>query len=244
VTVQPVPDDVRVMKNKLYTVGKLPSVKCAEPKIKPTSQANVLKYYQALLPCLNETWEPLVLKAGYPFRQPKLRTATAKTPTKCVGETTVSYYCPTDESISMLWQYDVKNYKQSPIGARGRMLDTLAHEYSHHVQTLTNIAISSRSRQGWMKTEAAKLEENRRYELQASCLGATFLGANQNSLGLRGNLLKSWEFDRKHSGDEYNPEKIRDHGSRKSQWAWTGPAFKSANPASCNTFTAPSAKVS
>jgi predicted metalloprotease len=225
-------------------VGKLASVKCVEPKVKPTTQATVQKYYEALLPCLNETWEPLVLKAGYPFRQPVLKMATLKSKSDCRGEITVAFYCSVNESINMLWQDDVKAYKKSPIVARGRMLDTMAHEYSHHIQRLTNISISSDSREGWMKTEAAKLEESRRLELQASCLGAAFLGANKNTLGIRGNLLLSWEWDRKHSGDEYNPAKVRDHGSRKSQWAWTGPAFKSTNPASCNTYTAPSAKVS
>lgn len=244
VTVQPVPDEVRVKKNKLYTVGKLPAVKCVEPKVKPNSQANVKKYYEALLPCLNETWEPLVLKAGYPFRQPKLNMATKKSKTACQGEISTAFYCGEDESINMLWQDDVKHYKQSPINARADMLDTMAHEYSHHVQMLTNIIISSQSREGWMKTEAAKLEESHRVELQASCLGATFLAANKNTLGLRGSLLQVWEYQSKHSGDEYNPAKKRDHGSRKSYWSWVGPAFKSANPASCNTFTAPPAKVS
>ncbi|GAA1558662.1 hypothetical protein GCM10009789_10120 [Kribbella sancticallisti] len=243
-TVQPVPDEVRVKQNKLYTVGRLASVKCAEPKVKPNSELNVLRYYRALLPCLNETWEPLVLEAGYPFRQPKLTVVTKKSPSQCTGEIDTAFYCGNDESINMDWQDDVKAFKRSELSARAWMLDTMAHEYAHHVQMLTNIAISSASREGWMKSPAAKLEENRRFELQATCLGAVFLGANKDSLGLRGLKLETWEYQTKHSGDQYNPKKIRDHGSRQNQWAWAGPAFKSANPASCNTFTAPAAKVS
>jgi hypothetical protein len=53
-----------------------------------------------------------------------------------------------------------------------------------------------------------------------------------------------WEYQIQHSGDEYDPKKVRDHGSRKNQWLWAGPAFKTTNPASCNTYTAPAAKVS
>jgi hypothetical protein len=75
-------------------------------------------------------------------------------------------------------------------------------------------------------------------------LSAAFVGANKESLGVTGLKLEVWQFQAKHSGDEYNPKKIRDHGSRKSQWYWAGPAFQTANPKSCNTFTAPAAKVS
>jgi predicted metalloprotease len=244
VTVQPVPDAVRVKQNKLYTVGKVPSVNCTEPAIKPNSQSAILRYYQALLPCLNNAWAPLVRKAGYPFRAPRLTLLSKQTSSSCTGETSIAYYCGADESINMDWQYDLKNYRQNPLGARTWMMNTLVHEYGHHVQFLTNISISSESREGWAKTEAAKLEETRRLELQATCLGAAFLGANKKSLGFTGEKLGTWKFQIQHSGDEYNPKKIRDHGSRKVQWTWAGPAFKSANPASCNTYTAPAARVS
>lgn len=112
VTVTPVPDEVRVKQNKLYAVGKVPSVNCAEPSIKPNSQAAVLKYYQALLPCLNRAWEPLVRKAGYPFRPPKLQLATTPAATSCDGMTDRSYYCGDDETISMQWKEFVDVYKK------------------------------------------------------------------------------------------------------------------------------------
>jgi predicted metalloprotease len=243
VTAPTVPDVVRLRKNKLYVVGKLPPVSCSEPKVKLTNSANVLRFYQAMLPCLNETWEPLVLKAGYPFRPPKLELVSKKA-SPCLGKSDLSFYCGMNETISMDGQQDLKDYRQDPITTRVRMMATLAHEYGHHVQMLTNILISSASREGWAKTKAEKLEWSRRKELQANCLSAVFLGANKKSLGIRGEKLRFWEWLEKHSGDEYNPKKIRDHGSRKSNWAWVGPAFKSANPASCNTYTASSAKVS
>ena len=244
VTVKPVPDAVRVKENKLYTVGRLASVNCKEPAIKPTTKEAVLKFYQAMLPCLNKTWAPLVRKAGYEFRAPKLVLFEKQLPSVCSGESDLAFYCGDDETITMRWQTDVKNYKLSKINARVDMMDTLAHEYGHHVQMLTHILISSTSREGWATTEAAKLEENRRLELQATCLSAAFVGANKKSLEVTGLKLEVWQFQAKHSGDEYNPKKIRDHGSRKSQWYWAGPAFKTANPKSCNTFTAPAAKVS
>jgi predicted metalloprotease len=244
VTVQPVPDAVRVKQNKLYAAGRLASVRCKEPAVKPTTKAAVLKFYQAVLPCLNQSWAPLVRKAGYEFRAPKLVMFEEQLPSACSGRTDLSFYCGGDETITMRWQDDVKNYRRDKSSARVSMLYTLAHEYGHHVQMLTHILISSDSREGWATTQAAKLEESRRLELQASCLGAAFLGANKQSLQFTGQKLKVWQFQARHSGDEYNPKKVRDHGSRKNHWLWTGPAFQTANPKSCNTFTAPPAKVS
>ena len=245
ITKTPVPDAVRVKQNKLYTVGRVPSVNCVEPKYKLDSQSNVLRYSSAVVLCLDQAWGPLVKKAEYPFRPAKTLLISKQQPSDCTGgEPSRAFYCGSDESVNIDWKWYVDHYKEDPLWARTDLLDTLAHEYGHHVQVLTNIAISSESREGWMKSQAGKLEENRRFELQASCLAAVFLGANKSSMGLTGEKLKMWEFQTQHSGDEYNPKKVRDHGSRKSQWLWAGPAFKSTNPASCNTFVAPAAKVS
>jgi predicted metalloprotease len=244
VTATPVPDAVRVKQNGLYKAGKVAAVNCQEPKLKPSTEVAVLRYYQALLPCLNRAWAPIVRKAGYEFRPPKL-VLWATGQGTCPGEPDdVAYYCSDGETITMRGDLDAKLFRQNPTFGRVDMMDTLAHEYGHHVQQLTNILISSHSREGWAKTPPAKLEENRRLELQATCLGAVFLGANKGALGLSGERLTMWEYHTQHSGDEYNPKKVRDHGSRKSQWAWSAPAFKSANPASCNTFVVPAAKVS
>ncbi|GAB2675393.1 neutral zinc metallopeptidase [Kribbella swartbergensis] len=245
VTVQPVPDLVRLRKNELYTVGKVPAVNCKEPAIKPNSQSAILRYYNAMLPCLNKAWEPVIRKAGYDFRPPKVVLQSNQAPAStCSGEAETAYYCSADESININWKNDLAGYKEDKLAARLWMMDTLAHEYGHHVQEMTEIITASFSRQGWAKTKAEKLEWARRRELQASCLAAVFLGANQKSLGLSGAKLDLWEWQVQHSGDEYNPKKVRDHGSRKSQWLWAGPAFKSASPASCNTFAAPASKVS
>jgi uncharacterized protein len=242
-TIQPVPDDVRVEKNKLYTVGKLPGVNCPLPKVKPNSKANALRFYQALMPCLTQTWEDLVLDADYPFRQPKLALASKGATGACGGEALdTAFYCPEDETIYMRWDQDVKNYKQTPLAVVD-IVRTVAHEYGHHVQTLTNILISSDSQAKRAASKAVKLEWSRRLELQASCLGATFISANQKTL-LAGNKLQFWKLLSKHLGDDPKKKKARDHGSPKSNLYWSDAGFKTGNPASCNTYTASAGKVS
>jgi hypothetical protein len=245
VTVTPVPDVVRLRQNKLYVAGKLASVSCKEPNIKPNSQSAILNYYKALLPCLNKAWEPLVRKAGYDFRSPRVVLQSNQVPSStCTGEAGTAFYCGGDETINIAWQEDLKYYKREPLAARVWMMDAMAHEYGHHVQMMTEMFTASLSREGWAKTDAEKLEWSRRAELQATCLGAAFLGANKKSMGFSGEKLRLWEWETQHSGDEYSPKKIRDHGSRKSQWLWAGSAFRSISPASCNTYSAPPKKVS
>lgn len=244
VTVKPVPDAVRVKQNKLYSAGRLASLNCKEPSVKPANKAAMLRFYRAVLPCLNRTWAPLVRKAGYEFREPTLVMYDKRARSACSGETDLAFYCGSDETITMQWARDLAIYKKDKLFARVSMMDTLAHEYGHHVQMLTHIMISSDSREGWATTKAAKLQERRRLELQASCFAASFLGANKKSLPLTGHRLNAWQYLARHSGDEYNPSKVRDHGSRKNNWLWAEPAFQSANPKSCNTFAAPAARVS
>jgi predicted metalloprotease len=245
VTASVVPDLVRLRQNEIYAAGKLATVSCKEPAIKPDSQSAILRYYRALAPCLDKAWAPVLKKSGYPFRAPKVVLQSSQnTAASCTGEEDVAFYCPADESIYVSWKEDAKFYKKDPLAARVWMIDTMAHEYGHHVQNLTEMLTAAWSREGWAKTKAEELEWSRRTELQASCFGAAFLGANKKALGLTGRKLDLWEWEVQHSGDEYNPKKIRDHGSRKNYWLWSEPAFKSADPKLCNTFTAPSAKVS
>ncbi|MER7244373.1 neutral zinc metallopeptidase [Kribbella sp. NPDC000426] len=246
VTVPGIPDMVRLQKNKIYTSGKVAAVSCKEPAIKPDSQSAILRYYQALLPCLNKAWEPIVKRAGYDFRAPKLRLQTSQATSEdtCTGESDTAFYCGYDESINISWKNDLAYYKNSPEGARVWMLDTMAHEYGHHVQKMTEMLTAEDSREGWTNSKAMKLEWSRRLELQATCFGAAFLGANKKPLGMSGEKLHVWQWETQHSGDEYSTKKLRDHGSRKNNWAWADPGFKSASPASCNTFTAPPTKVS
>ncbi|HEY3563242.1 MAG TPA: neutral zinc metallopeptidase [Kribbella sp.] len=245
VTVPGIPDLVRLQKNTIYTSGKVATISCREPAIKPDSQSAILRYYKALVPCLDKAWAPVLKKSGYPFRAPKVVLQTNQnTSASCTGELNVAFYCPADESIYVSWKKDLKYYKAEPLAARVWMIDTMAHEYGHHVQNLTEMITASDSRAGWAKTKAEELEWSRRLELQASCFGAAFLGANKKALGLTGRKLDLWEWETQHSGDEYNPKKVRDHGSRKNHWLWAEPAFQAADPKVCNTYTAPAAKVS
>jgi len=119
----------------------------------------------------------------------------------------------------------------------------IAHEYGHHVQQSSGILTTYDA--GWSKQpKATQLENERRLELQASCLGAAFLGANRSGFRLAGERLRMWKYIVRHVGDENNTLKIRDHGSYKNHAYWTTRAFASTSPATCNTFKATPQRVS
>jgi uncharacterized protein len=234
--------DLPLVQNSLYKAGRVPTVSCKLPAGAQTSKAAVAAAAAVVLDCLDRAWVPVVAKAEYLYESPGLVLFDRAKDKACdLRELHASaFYCTKENKIYLEW----KEYLQR--GSWNRqvdLLDTMAHEYGHHLQRLVGIL-----NYGWdpkaSQTSPAALLKSRRIELQATCFGAVFLGATRTPLRLTGSRRDTWEFQTRHSGDEYNPDKLRDHGSRKNQWRWAGPAFQSMNPSSCNTFTAGAAWVS
>jgi predicted metalloprotease len=246
VTATPTQDTVTVKQNDFYQTGPLVSSKCEEPSYRPSTKAGVTKYAQAMLPCLNKSWAPTVREAGHEFRAPKLVLFKGDSPTTpCSGQTGDAFYCGTDETIYLSWTTEVEQYAESDhTWARIDLAATVAHEYGHHVQQLVGILDASQSREDAASSEAGKLLESRRVELQAECLSAVYLGADADWFPVEGRIYDKWLWRAKHHGDEYSEDHIRDHGSRKSTATWSVRGFENPEPQSCNTFTAPAAKVS
>ncbi|WBQ04299.1 neutral zinc metallopeptidase [Kribbella sp. CA-293567] len=234
--------DLPLVQNGLYKAGRVPAVSCRMPVGAQTSRAAVLAAATVVLDCLDRSWVSVVARSGHYFESPGLVVFDRAKDKSCeLREIHASaFYCSKDNKIYLEW----KDYLQRGNWNRQiDLLDTMAHEYGHHLQRLAGILSY-----GWdpeaSQTSAAALLKSRRLELQATCFGAAFLGANKTSLRLTGERLRTWQHQTRHSGDEYSAGKLRDHGSRQSQWRWAAPAFQSANPSSCNTFTAATTKVS
>ncbi|TWD81783.1 putative metalloprotease [Kribbella amoyensis] len=239
-----VSDPELTRQNKLYAVGRLPSVGCKEPQYRPTSKDNVRAYYETLLTCLNKAWEPAVRKAGADFRAPRLIIFDDGQETACGVQRKLASYCPADGgSVAMPWQELAGQYERNNALTRVDMADALGYVYGVHVQNLTGIFTASDNLADSAPTEAARLEQLRRLSLQASCLSSVFLGAEQRTFPIRGRLLTEYQWRSKHYGDEDGKDKVRDHGSRKSVELWRGRGFGAADPGSCNTFVAAAGQV-
>ncbi len=240
------PDADVLTKNPLYTAGKLPVVKCQEPAYRPTSKENVRSYYQALIACMDKVWEPVVTKAGFEFRSPRLIVFDEGQETACGVQKEVSSYCPDEQggSVTMPWQDLMDHYPAHKALARADMAQSLGFVYGAHLQNLTGIFDASDNLRDTAANPAGQLEQDRRRALQSNCFSAAFFGAAKASFPLRGELLRQWTSLIQHGGDEHTKEKVRDHGSAKSLTLWMNRGFASTDPATCNTFVAAPAQVS
>lgn len=241
------PDADVVGKNPIYSVGKMPVVACKEPVFRPTSKENVRSYYQALIACMDKAWEPIVTKAGFEFRSPRLIVFDQGEETACgVQDEDISSYCQDEEggSVTMPWQDLTENYSKNKALARADMAQSLGFVYGAHIQNLIGIFDASTDLRDTAANKTGQLEQDRRLALQANCFSAVFFGATKASFPLRGELLKQWSWLIQHGGDEHSKDKVRDHGSSKNLTYWMNRGFAGTDLATCNTFVAPSAKVS
>ena len=236
-------DNTIVTKNRIYKTGVMKTVNCREPASRPTSLPNARKYYAGVLTCLLRAWPRQVTAAGGRFTAPTLLVFTgyAESPCGGGGGGGISFYCSTNRTIYMDAGTDVQFWQQySKVSyqnhwKRMTMADTVAHEFGHHVQYMTGILTAQLNLQ-YESSQTKALEISRRKELQASCFGNVFLGANKSSFRITGDMKYQLDYLHSHQGDEYGTQP--DHGSREVLPLWTTPAFKSRSPASCNTFIA------
>jgi hypothetical protein len=240
------PDADIVGKNAIYAAGVMPVAKCQEPAFRPTSMENVRSYYQALIACMDKAWKPIVEKAGFEFRSPRLIIYNEGDETACGVQKDLALYCQDEQggSATMPWQDLVEQYPKNKAVIRAEMAQSFAFVYGVHVQNLTGLAEASDNLADTAASKAAELEEQRRASLQAYCFGGVFFGAARASFPLRGELLRQWNGLIQRRGDEHTEDKVRDHGSSKSLVLWMNQGLTTTNPGSCNTFVAASAKVS
>ncbi|WP_433165932.1 neutral zinc metallopeptidase [Kribbella sp. CA-247076] len=234
-----------VRKNKLYVAGKVPAVRCPLPKANLASKTGILAYSRALVACMDRAWAPLIARSNAYFQPARVYVYSlaklSATPACADPLDNVDAFYRRDGTICL--EYPEFLAPGSPAWDVIDLQQLIAHEYGHHVQMSVGI-MTAYDLGGWATAKAAQLETERRKELQASCLGAAFLGANKRTFKLTGGRHEIWTEIVHHVGDEYNPARIRDHGSRRNHGYWTTRAFTSGNPASCNTFTASAKRVS
>jgi predicted metalloprotease len=240
------PDADIVGKNAIYAAGVMPVVTCQEPAFRPTSMENVRSYYQALIACMDKAWKPIVEKAGFEFRSPRLIIYDEGNETACGVQKDLALYCQDEQggSATMPWQNVVEKYPKNKAGVRAEMAQSFGFVYGVHVQNLTGMAEASGNLADTAASKAGQLEQERRAALQAYCFGGVFFGAAKASFPLRGELLRQWNGLIQRRGDEHSEDKVRDHGSSKSLALWVNQGLATTNPGACNTFVAASAKVS
>ncbi|BDI61311.1 neutral zinc metallopeptidase [Qipengyuania nanhaisediminis] len=181
----------------------------------------------AALTSLNDTWEQTFAEQGVAFRQPSLRFATRQQFNTGCGGASVGmgpFYCPADETIYI----DVAFYDQlaQMAGERGDFarLYVVAHEYGHHIQTITGISGQIRSAQSANPRQANQL--NVLMELQADCYAGVWAGRNRGLLeagdmaeGMRAASSIGDDTLQRRAGRRVNPEGFTHGTSEQRQQA-------------------------
>lgn len=134
------------------------------------------------LSSLNKTWQPIFAAAGIPFKQPKLWFYSQAGQSGCGAAQSAMgpFYCPSDQGIYI----DTDFYREmdQKLGAGGDFARAyvIAHEYGHHIQTITGISDQIRSLQQQNPRRANPLQV--RMELQADCYAGVWAARNKDRI--------------------------------------------------------------
>ncbi|WP_427885375.1 neutral zinc metallopeptidase [Kribbella sp. GL6] len=221
-------EDAYLVHNPLYSAGQVPAVPCNLPDVPLKTPSDVQRSGDAMIVCLERAWKPVVERTDDNFLPTDLYVVTVGARTACgdFDDDADAFYCSDNSDIYVDWTQHVEESPDDRPYASAYLLGVLAHDFGHHLQQLAGI----------MAYSDDSLERSRRIELQASCLAAAFLGANQATLNLYGDRFDGYK-DEAYAGD-------REHGSDKNNKAWSDAGFSAKSPSACNTWAATAKRVS
>ncbi len=225
-------------RDPLARTGKLAVGSCTEPAIVQGGIPRTREYLTAVLKCLDKSWSAHLARARLPFRKPAVR----------------FYEAPEHRVCGVPWPQDAAAFYCTN---RGRLvfpltghwiedrtdlypLKVAAHEYGHHVQSLTGIRARYESAVRAGKEPQAEL--SRRYELQADCLSGVFLGSVWRSLDRTDRDWAALLEATRASGDDADGH--RGHGSGATRARWLKRGYQTLSPSACDTWSAPSRALS
>ncbi len=161
------------------------------------------------------------------------------------------FYCPSDQRVYLdlsFWQQ-----MESQLGASSADFArayVIAHEYGHHVQTLTGASQQVRQAQQRAAGEAEANRYSVALELQADCYagvwarnaaavsnGAVALEPGDLEEGLRTASAIGDDTLQRRQGGRVVPEGFT-HGSSAQRMEWLRRGYQSGDPAACDTFAA------
>jgi predicted metalloprotease len=225
-------------RDPLVGSGKLAVRSCPEPAIVQGGIPRTREYVTAVLKCLDKSWSAHLVRAGLAFRKPAVRFYEAPEPRVCGvawPDGAAAFYCTNRGRLvfPLIGRWIEDRMDLYP-------LKVAAHEYGHHVQSLTGIRrhYESAVRAG----KAPQAELSRRYELQADCLSGVFLGSVWRSLDRTDRDWAALLEATRASGDDADGH--RGHGGGATRARWLKRGYQTLSPGACDTWSAPSGKVS
>ena len=195
------------------------------------------------LSSLNKTWQPIFAASNIQFAPPKLVFYSQQGSSGCGAAQSAMgpFYCPTDSGIYI----DTDFYKEMEqrMGAGGDFARAyvMAHEYGHHIQTLTGLADQVRSAQAQNRGRANQLQV--RMELQADCYAGVWAAKNRDKIeagdieeGMTAAFQIGDDTLMKNAGRRPVEEAFT-HGSSEQRVAWLRKGLQTGNEDACDTFS-------
>ena len=194
------------------------------------------------LSSLNKTWAPIFAASGTAFSQPKLVFYAQSGQSGCGAAQSAMgpFYCPSDNGIYI--DTDFYREMEQKLGASGDFARAyvIAHEYGHHIQTITGISEQIRSAQDRNPQAANRLQV--RMELQADCYAGVWAAKNADRIepgdmeeGL--NAAHSIGDDTLMKAAGRRPvEAAFTHGTSQQRMTWLKRGLESASEDACDTF--------
>lgn len=249
-TTLPIPTGPAALgQNRLYANfdAGLPKQPCS-PAGWPSDAGSALAFYEGVMPCLEAAWKPVLTGADMGFHGATVLVPTGTVVSNPCGTETVgpgdtpAFYCSTNETLYM----PLAGMPAERFGDKAIIyLSMFAHEFGHHVQSLTGTLAEEGQQSRAAGTEsAAGLELSRRLELQAQCFSGMFVGSIVDSGGrFTGSDYQIALDDNSNRGD-WNPNAPRDHGSVAHSGAWWDQGYRENKVGQCNTWLSPPEDVS
>ena len=186
------------------------------------------------------------------YRPPTVVLYEQGTQTGCgMGQSAMGpFYCPADQKVYLdlgFWQE-----METQLGASGADFArayVIAHEYCHHIQTLTGTSDQVRQAQQRAGGQAEANRYSVALELQADCYagvwaanastasnGQVSLTAGDLEEGLKTASAIGDDTLQRSSGGRVSPESFT-HGSSADRVAWLRRGYESGDPRVCDTFS-------
>ncbi len=194
------------------------------------------------LSSLNKTWQPIFQAGNVAFTAPKLVFYAQSGQSGCGAAQSAMgpFYCPSDNGIYI--DTDFYREMERSLGAGGDFARAyvIAHEFGHHVQTLTGLSDQVRSAQAQSPQRANALQV--RMELQADCYAGVWASKNRDRIepgdmeeGL--NAAHSIGDDTLMKNAGRRPvEEAFTHGTSAQRMQWLRKGMETGNEDDCDTF--------
>ena len=194
------------------------------------------------LSSLNKTWQPVFAAANVPFQPPKLVFYSQLGRSGCGAAQSAMgpFYCPSDQGIYI--DTDFYREMEQRLGAGGDFARAyvMAHEYGHHIQTMTGLADQVRSAQQQNPSRANQLQV--RMELQADCYAGVWAAKNRDRIE-PGDIEEGMTAAHSIGDDTLMKSAGRrpveaafTHGSSEQRMAWLRKGLETGNEDACDTF--------